>query len=191
MGLGGRVLGTAAVIAMSVGAALSARAEPSADATPRVAVIVSSRAGAFGAALRSIQRHLGDRALLIDITDLERAEASTTIANTPAAANLAVGPTAAQVALTATPTRPLIYCLCYRSRQRGFEEKAWVQGIPLSVSPRQVLTAVHEALPEARRVSVLFDPRDSSETVEQAATAARTVDLALEPISMGPGSAPR
>ena len=146
-----------------------------------VVVVVSSRTGAFGDALAAINRDLAGRALLIDISALGRQQAAVEIQASPAKVTLAVGPLASQVAYSAAPERPLVYCLLPNARRRGFNDKQNVRGVPLAVAPRELLSAVRSALPSARRVAALYDPGESEREIKRAKTDAKKAGLMLVP----------
>jgi len=89
---------------------------------------------------------------------------------------VAIGALAATVAHQELTDRPVIFCAVLNPERYKLSG-----GVSFEVSPREQLERLHSALPEARRIGVIYDPKKSKALVEAADVAARGLGLQLVP----------
>jgi ABC-type uncharacterized transport system substrate-binding protein len=145
-----------------------------------VGVVVSSRSGAFGLALTEIERELGARAQVFDLSSAPRAQIAEQLASPAFKVLLTVGPIATRFAVTAAPGKPTVFCLT-----AGGGGSSALSGIPLDVSAEQVFGQLRAAVPRARRVAAIYDPAESEARVQTARAVARAhgFELRLHPLA--------
>ncbi|MBN2359680.1 MAG: hypothetical protein JXR83_09510 [Deltaproteobacteria bacterium] len=158
-----------------------------APADTDVAVVISSHSGAFNSALQAAQAELGPRAEVFDLSAGDNSALANRLAMSSAKVMLAIGPQSADFALADAAKRPIVHCLLPHAQRRNLD-RSTVRGVPLAVDVKQVLAAIADALPGARRITVVFDPAESERTVAQAEAAARTGGLTLRRLEVSRGA---
>src|SRR5213593_1305414 len=103
------------------------------------------------------------------------------VPDAPSAVVVAVGTEAAQWAVQHT-TGTVVFCMVANARQNllaplSTSDRGRVAGVTLNVPAKTQFEALHELLPDAKRVGVLFDPRKSAATIEEARAAAAALGL--------------
>jgi len=96
---------------------------------------------------------------------------------------VAVGTEAARWAVAHTEL-PVVFCMVLNARENlltGLSDAASkrVAGVTLNVPLKTQFGALHEVLPKARRIGVIFDPKNSAAIVQEAAEAAQSLGLEL------------
>jgi putative ABC transport system substrate-binding protein len=107
----------------------------------------------------------GDRDQAIDVA--RRADADLVVA---------VGALAATVARQELTDRLVMFCAVLNPRRYKLSG-----GVSFEVSPKDQLARLHDALPAARRIGVIYDPKKSTELVAAAGAEANTLGLQLVP----------
>jgi ABC-type uncharacterized transport system substrate-binding protein len=158
-----------------------------APASTDIVVVVSSHAGAFDSALRAIEIELGPRAQVLDLSASDTGALAGQLAASPAKVLLAIGPQAADFALADPGKRPVVHCLLPNAQRRGLDQPT-VRGVPLTVDVKQVLTAIHGALPKAKRATVVFDPVESEAAAARAEAEAHAAGLFVRKQAVGRGA---
>lgn len=145
-----------------------------------VAVVVSSRSGAFGQALTEIERELGARAQVLDLSAMPRPQIAEQLTNPASKVVITIGPIATRFAVAAAPGKPTVYCLT-SSGGNG----AALSGIPLDVSAEQVFKQLRAAVPKAKRIAAIYDPAESEARVQAARGVAKALgfELRLHPLA--------
>ncbi|HET6373120.1 MAG TPA: ABC transporter substrate-binding protein [Candidatus Polarisedimenticolia bacterium] len=95
-----------------------------------------------------------------------------------------IGSRAAQMALEHAGDSPLVYTMVLDPASIGLpppgkDPAENVTGVALDVSPEQQFELIHELMPEARRIGVLYDPAISGDEVRRATASARASGLTL------------
>jgi putative ABC transport system substrate-binding protein len=86
-----------------------------------------------------------------------------------------LGSTTTRIALAEFPDRPLIASMIVSAGALG--ESTQATGVLLRTSPATQLKWLRRVLPDAKRVAVLYDPKQSQEWVDELTTVARGTDL--------------
>ena len=103
--------------------------------------------------------------------------------NSEQVAVVAVGTEAARWAVAHTEL-PVVFCMVLNARENlltGLSDAASkrVAGVTLNVPLKAQFEALHEVLPKARRIGIIFDPKNSAAIVQEAADAAKSLGLEL------------
>jgi len=169
--------------AIGIGLCIAQAAPTGAD----IAIVVSSHAGAFDSALQAAVTELGPRAMVLDLASGDASALAGQLAASSVKSVLAIGPQAADFALADAGKRPVVHCLLPNAQRRGLDRPS-VRGVPLTVDVKQVLTAIHGALPQAKRATVVFDPAESEDAAARAEAEARSVGLFVRKQAVGRGA---
>lgn len=140
-----------------------------------VAVLTDSRVSQYREALQAAKEVLRDAPVL----EVSAEDISQQVERAAPAVVLAIGQKALLVAQKSG--LPVVYCMVLGAAAVSTRN---VTGLRLEVAPEAQLEAWHRVHPQARRLGVIYDPRNFSGYVQDAqkAAAARGVRLVLKPV---------
>ena len=143
---------------------------------------------AEASAAKTIQAAFPDAEILtihLDPGGRGREQAREALAETPRLI-LAIGSRAAELAREAAPHVPMVYAMVLDPEAIGLPGPGQaatvpVTGVTMDVPAELQFELLHEVLPSARRVGVLYNPLISGDAVRRAAAAARRRGMTLVP----------
>jgi putative ABC transport system substrate-binding protein len=165
------VLRLRGVLALLVTAGSTAAAAP-------VLVLGDGKVPQYGEALAAVRQALPNAPLV----DPGAGDAQAAVAREQPAVILAIGAKAVQIAQSAAPATPVVYCMVLRS---GVRPSPLVTGVRLEVAPAHVLGELKRLHPKVTKVGVLYDPHASNAYLREAAPVASALHLSLvaQPVS--------
>jgi len=168
---------------------LMAPAAPAGAADARVALVLSSRLGPFTQAAGAIEEELKQSRLQPEVVtyDLDGSQD-----NAPAvieriraahpALILPVGTLATEVVLSANLPIPVVFSMVLYPAQSGFLNRPGreVTGSSLDIPLETQFRALRRLVPAAKRVGVLYSPKETGALIDTARQVAARVDLELD-----------
>lgn len=180
------------------GTAWGAATSSVARATPRVALVRSSKAAPIEAAAKAIVESLQRQHPRVEVRSdllpqdeqIDALFAQIRQARPDLVLTLGTRATAAALANRSDGV-PLVFSMVLHPRQAGFLRPG-VTGITLEVAPEEQFRLLRRLLPRARTVGVLYDPAETGLVVEQARRSAERLGFLLETAAVtGPPEALR
>jgi putative tryptophan/tyrosine transport system substrate-binding protein len=166
-------------------AALLFAAAALAQARPRVVVVKSSDLAAYSSVVAGFSAEA--RAQIDEVTLEENADsqgkAFKKIAADKPALVLAIGPAAANGAKRSLADVPILFCMVPYFEKYALEGPN-VTGIALTSDFGVELSTIKAALPAARRIGVLEDPRYSAKLIEDVSRVAAARELSVVPVEL-------
>lgn len=166
--LSSRPPGSAALLRVgALLATLSCAVAPRASA--QVAVLVESRASIYEQAAQGFQQAFAGAVQRLYLNGDDRAlEASfASLRNNPPRLLVAIGTQAARIARARLGNVPILYCLALQPSQNNLVGTN-IGGIALDVGLSQQFEKIQQALPNLRRIGVVYNPLTSGSTVREA-----------------------
>ena len=165
------------MIAAAVGSVVAAAAAHAADT---ILLLKSRESPQYNEAVDGLMDEWKKQPTAWDIQRRTLTEAG--VADAPLdAVVVAVGTEAAQWAVEHT-TGTVVFCMVANARQNllaplSDQDRARVTGVTLNVPAQTQFEALHELLPDAKRVGIIYDPKKSARSVEEARAAAAALGL--------------
>lgn len=157
------------------------------SAAQKIAVLVSSSEPPFEETLAGFQEYLLKQGIRADY-DVHRlsgraddaAEAIQKIRKNPPRIILALGSLGTEAVTSTATAVPLVSCLVLRSNI--FNAVPNATGVELEFPVQTQLTWLKKILPDAKKIGVIYNPKENKRYIEYAAKTAQSMDLQLHAI---------
>jgi putative ABC transport system substrate-binding protein len=168
----------AALLSSALGLGLAATAG-AAD----VAIVKSSDAPGWRAAVDAIRRVAAGHTFTEHDLRNDRATAEAVLAGLKGRPVIvvAMGPLAAQLARTALPDTPLVFCMVQEPQKLGLLPAPGVTGVALAIPVKNQIAAFRMVNPRGVRIGVIFSPENTGRLVEDAVKAAPILRVVMSP----------